>query len=57
MSFVELLGDIIGGQELITGRQTMSTFLPGSLQASEKGLVNNPGENNCFLNAAVQVLT
>lgn len=25
--------------------------------AHNKGLINNPGENNCFLNSAVQVRT
>ena len=25
--------------------------------ACNKGLINNPGENNCFLNSAVQVRT
>lgn len=42
---------------MFTGNQKIITKMPPSRDsmAYTKGLLNGPGQNNCFLNSAVQV--
>ena len=40
---------------IATNRKLPSLDPRASISLIDKGLVNRPGENNCFLNAAVQV--
>lgn len=43
---------------MFTGHQKITTEMPPSRDsmAYTKGLLNGPGQNNCFLNSAVQVI-
>lgn len=52
-------GGFGSGTGVVTGPGLGKSYQPGSMLslALTKGLLNEPGQNSCFLNSAVQVST
>ncbi|EDW30511.1 GL26824 [Drosophila persimilis] len=52
-------GSVANGAErsrLLELLRAPNSLTSASLEPSSKGLLNGPGQNNCFLNCAVQIL-